>query len=88
MTPTAHHPCRLAILIAMSVPALPALAQTLQPVTVTATRTEAAPFDVPASVDAVRVAAAWQSAQQPARGSGEDDELAVDDDARTGGTGR
>jgi dihydropteroate synthase len=44
--------------------------------------------DVPASVDAVRVAAAWQSAQQSARGSGEDDELAVDDDARTGGTGR
>lgn len=39
--------------------------------------------DVPASADAVRVAAAWQSAQVP----GEDDELAVDDDARTGGTG-
>ncbi|MDM7830436.1 dihydropteroate synthase [Cellulomonas edaphi] len=43
--------------------------------------------DVPASVDAVRVAAAWQSAQQPAPGSGVDDELAVDDEARTGGTG-
>ena len=40
--------------------------------------------DVPASADAVRVAAAWQSAQVP----GDDDELAVDDDARTGGTGR
>ncbi|WP_407643301.1 dihydropteroate synthase [Cellulomonas rhizosphaerae] len=39
--------------------------------------------DVPASADAVRVAAAWQSAQVPG-----DDELAVDDDARTGGTGR
>jgi iron complex outermembrane receptor protein len=32
---------------------LTALAQTLPPVTVTATRTEAAPFDVPASVDVV-----------------------------------
>ena len=40
--------------------------------------------DVPASADAVRVAAAWQSAQMPA----DDDELAVDDDARTGRTGR
>lgn len=30
-----------------------ALAQALPPVTVTATRTEAAPFDVPASVDAI-----------------------------------
>nr|WP_225224896.1 dihydropteroate synthase [Cellulomonas sp. JH27-2] len=38
--------------------------------------------DVPASVDAVRVAGAWQAAQ------GSDDELAVDEDARTGGTGR
>ncbi|MDO9361230.1 MAG: TonB-dependent receptor [Polaromonas sp.] len=51
MTPFALHSCRLAFLSVALLPALPALAQTLQPINVTATRTEAPPFDVPASVD-------------------------------------
>lgn len=45
--------------------------------------------DVPASTDAVRVAAAWQSATgSAAAGLVAEDELPIDDDARTGGTGR
>ncbi|MEZ0446737.1 dihydropteroate synthase [Cellulomonas sp. ICMP 17802] len=48
--------------------------------------------EVAGSADAVRVAAAWQGAHQQVTGTGEpsgdEDELAVDEDARTGGSTR
>ncbi|MET0788379.1 MAG: dihydropteroate synthase [Cellulomonas sp.] len=44
--------------------------------------------EVTGSADAVRVAAAWQGAHEASGGAGDDDELAVDEDARTGGSTR
>lgn len=52
MNPPCIYPSRLAVALAVAWALhAPASAQTLAPVTVTATRTEVAPFDVPASVD-------------------------------------
>ena len=44
--------------------------------------------EVAGSADAVRVAAAWQRRAGRAPGARRDDELAVDEDARTGGSTR
>ena len=44
--------------------------------------------EVPGSADAVRVAAAWQGAHGHGRVGADEDELAVDEDARTGGSTR